>query len=75
MAVSDDYDRYIKEAIEYTTRMGSSDATITFRRENIFTNIHGGVGIFGARIKKTGQWMRAFYNKNTSYPLIPKPQR
>ncbi len=75
MAVSDDYDRYIKEAIEYTTRMGSSDATITFRRENIFTNIHGGVGIFGAQIKKTGQWMRAFYNKNTSYPLIPKPQR
>ena len=69
MAVSDDYDRYLKEAIGYTSRMESSDLTATFRRENIFTNIHGGVGIFGAQIKGIGQWMRAFYDMNSEPPF------
>ena len=69
MTVSDDYDRYLKEAIGYISRMESSDVTAAFRRENIFTNIHGGVGIFGAQIKGIGQWMRAFYDMNSEPPF------
>lgn len=73
LSVSDDYDRYLREAVVKVSEAGLSDITMIFSRENIFTNINGGVGIFGAQIKKTGQWMRAFFDMNSEPPFLPRP--
>ena len=73
LSVSDDYDRYLREAVVKVSEAGFSDITMIFSRENIFTNINGGVGIFGAQIKKTGQWMRAFFDMNSGSPFQPRP--
>ena len=73
LSVSDDYDRYLREAVVKVSEAGLSDITMIFSRENIFTNINGGVGIFGAQIKKTGQWMRAFFDMNSEHPFQPRP--
>ena len=73
LSVSDDYDRYLREAVVKVSEAGLSDITMIFSRENIFTNINGGVGIFGAQIKKTGQWMRAFFDMNSGPPFQPRP--
>ena len=60
ISVTDDYDRYLREAIAYQLKQESTDLTTIYQRENIFTNINGGVGIFGAQIKTVLQWLRAF---------------
>ena len=60
ISVTDDYDRYLRDAIAYQLKQESSDLSSIYQRENIYTNINGGVGIFGAQIKTKLQWMRAF---------------
>ena len=46
-ALSDDYDRFLCEAyLQYYSEL-SSDMSTIYLRDNIFTNIHGGLGIFG----------------------------
>lgn len=57
-AVSEDYDRYLMESIRLRLLQESSsisDMSI-FLRENIFSNICGGVGIFGARSEEKMIW-------------------
>ena len=60
ISVTDDYDRYLREAIAYQLKQESTDLTTIYQRENIYTNINGGIGIFGAQIKTVLQWLRAF---------------
>ncbi len=60
ISVSDEYDRYLREAIDCQLKKESTDLSSIYLRENIFTNINGGVGIFGAQIKSKLQWMRAY---------------
>ncbi len=47
-AMSDDYDRYLCEAYMQLSAEQSSDISSIYLRDNIYTNIHGGLGIFGA---------------------------
>lgn len=56
MTVSDEYDRYMKEIISYEQRQREGDLTVLYDRENIYSNITGGVGIFGARISYYLPW-------------------
>lgn len=46
-ALSDDYDRYLCEAYQQYYAEQSSDISTIYLRDNLFTNIHGGLGIFG----------------------------
>ncbi len=61
--VSRDYDRYLREAIYYKKISESTDLADMLLRENIFTNIHGGLGIFGAKTETVVEWVPA-YTKN-----------
>ena len=46
-ALSDDYDRFLCEAYMQYYSEQSSDMSTIYLRDNLFTNIHGGLGIFG----------------------------
>ncbi len=63
--VSDDYDRYLLEAIHYQQQQEIDDMTAIYRRDNIFSNIKGGIGIFGAKTECMTNWeMKQPYNIN-----------
>ncbi len=59
--VSDDYDRYIRETIFLLLQSESTDMSTAFLRHNMFTNIHGGVGIFGAKSERHSPWYYGYY--------------
>lgn len=60
--VSEDYDRYLLEAIYYQQLQESSDMTTIYKRENIFSNIKGGIGIFGAKTEYKSDWVMKPYS-------------
>ena len=64
--VSDDYDRYLKEAIYYQQKMESDDMTVIYNRDNVFSNIKGGIGIFGAKTECKLNWTM---KPNTLYKI------
>lgn len=55
--VSDDYDRYLQEAIYYQQQQESNDLTSIYKRDNIYTNIEGAIGIFGAKTQCKSRWV------------------
>ena len=59
-SVSEQYDRYLSESIFYQQLQESTDITTIYLRDNIFTNIDGGVGIFGTRIEQKHMWDRLY---------------
>ena len=68
MSVSDDYDKYFTEAQKFISVYGSSDLTLAWQRDNIFTNIHNGVGIFGASVQKPIRYINHHYPKKKENP-------
>lgn len=57
-AMSDDYDRYLCEAYMQSSAEQSSDISSIYLRDNIYTNIKGGLGIFGAATSTYFYWIR-----------------
>ena len=58
--ISADYEKYMMEASNYQQIMASSDISTIYLRDNLFTNISGGVGIFGARISRKYPWTSSY---------------
>ncbi len=56
ISVSEDYDRYLKDVIIRKMKEDSDDITILYDREQIYSNIDGGVGIFGAKLTYYLPW-------------------
>ena len=54
--VSELFDKFLTESYAYQQIMESSDLTTIFLRDNMYTNINGGVGIFGAQLLRRYQW-------------------
>lgn len=54
--LSDDYDEYLTDSYYYQQVTGSSDISTIYLRDNIFTNISGGLGIFGAKLSGIYPW-------------------
>ena len=65
--VSDDYDRYLLEAVYFQQLQESDDMTTIYKRDNIFSNIKGGVGIFGAKTEYRSDWLMDVYGKGITY--------
>lgn len=60
--VSEDYDRYLKEAFHYSYLYNeSADLSSIYVRDDMSTNIHGALGIFGAQVSFKERWR---YRKN-----------
>jgi len=56
VSVSDDYDIYLKDIILRKMKEEGHDVTVLYDKEHIFTNINGGVGIFGAKLTYYLPW-------------------
>ena len=54
--ISTDYDSYLRDATYFKILEESSDLSSIYIRDNIFSNIHGGLGIFGAYTVKYLEW-------------------
>ena len=72
-SVSQDYDKYLQEAIYYHRQQSSDELSSIFVRENIFSNINGGVGIFGAQIIQPVPWDNLESPVNPVIREMPKP--
>ena len=57
MSVSDIYDQYLKTAYLVTEVKQSSDMSAIYLRDNLPTNIHGGIGVFGGKV----EWFEKCY--------------
>lgn len=55
-SASDDYDRYLTDSWHYGQKATSKDLADIFLRENIYSNIQGGIGIFGAKSERRLLW-------------------
>ena len=56
VAVSEDYDTYLTDAIRVQSLQESSDMSSLYMRENIHSNIQGGLGLFGAKNEQKLVW-------------------
>lgn len=56
VAVSEDYDTYLTDAIRIQSLQESSDMSSIYMRENIHSNILGGLGLFGAKNEQKLVW-------------------
>ena len=59
-SLSDEYDHYLCEAFKYYQAEISDDLSSIYIRDNVYSNIHGGVGIFGAYTQIPVRWNRAY---------------
>lgn len=58
MSVSENYDSYLREAMRIQQMQESTDMSMLYVRDNVYSNIVGGVGIFGASVKRIQSWTR-----------------
>lgn len=59
-SVSKDYDTYLQEALYCYDLQQSTDLSSVYYRQNVFSNITGGLGIFGAIIQTPLGWTRKY---------------
>ena len=57
-SMSENYDRYLRDAMRLEQMQESTDMSTVYCRDNVFSNIVGGFGIFGARTQQIRQWNR-----------------
>ena len=55
-SISEEYDKYQTEAFRFMELQESSQLSDIYLRENVFTNINGGLGIFGAKAETKMVW-------------------
>lgn len=58
MSMSKNYDNYVREAMRIQQMQESSNMATVYVRDNIYSNIAGGVGIFGATVRRFQAWKR-----------------
>jgi len=63
--VSDEYDLYLKDALTYLNK--TTEYLDIYRRDNLYSNIVGGIGVFGAKIRRLLPW----YNPSVNNPMNP----
>lgn len=59
-SLSDNYLAYIRDAIHFMQLKESTDMTTIYLRDNIYTNVVGGCGIFAATFKQVQQCANTF---------------
>ncbi len=69
--VSDDYDRFLLDVIKEQLLSESADLPSIYLRENTYSNIKGGVGIFGAKTERIVGWIPAYtiVTDSSEYPI------
>ena len=55
-SASEDYDRFLQDSYQLMDLKTSTDLADIFVRDNAYTNIHGAIGLFGARVERMLEW-------------------
>lgn len=55
-SASEDYDRFIRDSYHLLDLRASTDMADIFVRDNVYSNIHGAIGLFGAKIERKLEW-------------------
>ena len=67
MAISDNYRHYLREACHFIDIKESTDMSAIYLRDNIYSNIKGGAGIFGASVSDKLQWANRYTEISSDY--------
>lgn len=65
---STDYERYLHEAYYFMDIQQSTDLSTIYLRDNIYTNISGGLGIFGAQFIRKYPWAATYTYIDSGIP-------
>lgn len=69
-SASDDYDRFLRESYHLMESKASDNLTDIFLRTNVFSNIQGAIGLFGAKNELMMEWEgEDFLGRNGSIQL------
>lgn len=55
-SLSEDYDQYLIDAFHFKDLQSSTDMSTVYMRDNVRSNVEGGVGIFGAKTQCLVTW-------------------
>ena len=67
MAISDNYRHYLREACNFIDIKESTDMSAIYLRDNIYSNIKGGAGIFAASVSDELQWANRYTEIGSDY--------
>ena len=66
-AISDNYLHYLRDACHFAEIKKTSDMSAIYLRDNVYTNIKGGLGIFAASISDKLQWANRYTEITSTY--------
>ncbi|MDO5442925.1 MAG: DUF4249 family protein [Bacteroidia bacterium] len=55
-AASEEYDKFLTDTYQLEEVSTSADLSSVFLRDNVYSNIHGAIGVFGAVVERTVLW-------------------
>ena len=67
LAISDNYLHYLRDACHFAEIKKTSDMSAIYLRDNVYTNIKGGLGIFAASISDKLQWANRYTEITSAY--------
>ena len=56
LCASEDYDRFIRDGCLLREIKSSTDLANIYVRDNVYSNIHGAIGLFGAKMERMLKW-------------------
>ena len=56
LCASEDYDRFIRDGCLLREIKSSTDLANIYVRDNVYSNIHGAIGLFGAKMERALKW-------------------
>ena len=67
MAISENYRHYLREACNFIDIKESTDMSAIYLRDNMYSNIKGGTGIFAASVIDELQWANRYTEISSDY--------
>ena len=67
-----DYDLFLKDCYQLIDLKNSTDMADIFVRDNVYSNIHGAIGLFGAKIERALEWEGKETWQASGYFMLPR---
>ena len=71
-SASADYDLFLKDCYHLIDLKNSTDMADIFVRDNVYSNIHGAIGLFGAKIERALEWEGKETWQASGYFMLPR---
>ena len=71
-SASEDYDLFLRDSYHLMDLKTSTEMADIFVRDNIYSNVHGAIGLFGAKVEKRLEWEGRDTWQANGYFLLPQ---